>query len=129
MNQIERINTFLRTKGYDLRELNGYDLTKADVVNRGLTKQEAMDVIEYIQQVGVGISGGDVYYLDGEGKIGLTYDNWYYNCIKGESDAEYLERSIAFAKKYINEYKNKSFNNCIFLFDIVLDRGGRNIHH
>lgn len=114
MNKREKINAFLQKKGYDLKEIG--------IKSRAFTKQEAIEVVEYYQQTGVAILGGDVLYLDQKGKINYTYDNWYFDKTKEENDEEYLKRSIIGTKNYINKYTNESFKNVIFLFDIVFDR-------
>ena len=121
MNKIEKIKAFLQTKGYDLRKLKGCDLNDTDKVIRALTKQEAIEALAYYQQIGVAILGGDVFYADKKGEIYWTYDNWYFIKKESESDAEYLERSVAETIVYINNYKNNSFKNCVFLFDIVYE--------
>jgi len=78
MNQSEKINAFLQTRGYDLRKLKGYDLNDTNVINKALTKQEAIDALSLYYELKVPILGGDVFYLNQEGEIRWTYDNWYY---------------------------------------------------
>ena len=119
MNQSEKINEFLQTRGYDLKKIKGYDLNNTNVINKALTKQEAIDALSFYHELKVPILGGDVFYLNQEGEIKWTYDNWY--CIKkeNENNVEYLKRSIDETVQYINNYKNNSLRNCIFLFDIV----------
>jgi hypothetical protein len=121
MNKIEKIKIFLQTRGYDLRELKGCDLNDTDNIIRALTKQEAMETLAYYRQIEVAILGGDVFYMNQKGEICWTYDNWYCIKKKDESNVEYLERSVTEAENYINKYKNSSFKNSIFLFDIVYE--------
>jgi hypothetical protein len=122
MNKIEQINEYLQTKGYDLRQIKGCDISDTQKVIKALTKQEAIEALKFYRQIKVPVLGGDVFYLNRRGKINWTYDNWYYIRKKEETDVEYLERSINETIDYINKYKNDSFRNCIFLFDIVYDR-------
>ena len=67
------------------------------------------------------ILGGDVLFLNQEGEIDITHDNWYCNQREEKSDGEYLDRSIALSKIYVSEYKNNLYKNCTFLFDLVLE--------
>jgi hypothetical protein len=122
MNKEEKAKIYLKSKGYDLRKLLGFDLNNPDtVVCKGLVKQEAIEAIEYFQQEKIAILGGDVYCIDKNGKIELTYDNWYCDKMQGENYTEYCERSAKTAKDYIDKYKNNLFKTGIYIFNLVLD--------
>ncbi|OAV76279.1 hypothetical protein Barb7_00025 [Bacteroidales bacterium Barb7] len=119
MNKENLINKFIKLKGYDLREIEGCDLSDPSVVKRGLTKQEAIDVLKYSEQIEVAILGGDVYFLDHNGNIDMTHDNWYSDKRDDETTEEYIRRSINESKKYIGKYKNNSYKDFIILFEFV----------
>jgi len=119
MHKLDKIKAFLQTRGYDLRKIKGQDLNDTNVISKALTKQEALDVIQFYYDWELPILGGDVFYLDPEGSINWTYDNWYFIKELEESDIEFFKRSIKVTKDYISNYYNDSFEDCTFLFDIV----------
>jgi hypothetical protein len=117
MNEKAKIMAYLRTKGYDLRKVQGCDLNNPEIISRGLLKDEALAFTIYLQKLQVPILGGDVYYVDDNGDIRLTYDNWYCNKMPEENNIEYCMRSIKVTMDYINKYR--AYQNYNVLFDIV----------
>lgn len=122
MNKLAKINVFLQNRGYDLRKLKGQALDNINIITKALTREEALETVRFYAELEIPILGGDVFYLDKEGKIDWTYDNWYFMRTVEESDVEYLKRSIIETELYIKNYHNVSFKNCIFLFDIVYEK-------
>lgn len=112
------IDAFLRMHGYDLREILGVDVNDSALLFRALNKEEALKMIVFYRELEVAIVGGEVYYLNNLGEIGPTCDNWSCNGIKGESSIDYLDRSIHQAICFVENFHNKFYQNCIFLFDI-----------
>jgi hypothetical protein len=117
MNKKAKIMAYLCTKGYDLRKIKGCDLNNPEIINRGLLKDEALAFVNYLQKLQIPILGGDVYYIDDNGDIRLTYDNWYCDKMPEENNIEYYMRSIKITMDYINKYR--SYQNYNLLFDIV----------
>jgi hypothetical protein len=103
MNKKAKIIAYLRTKGYDLRTIKGCDFNNSEIISRGLLKDEALAFVNYLQELQMPILGGDVYYIDDNGDIRLTYDNWYCNKIPEENAIEYCMRSIKITMDYINK--------------------------
>jgi hypothetical protein len=120
MNTNEKIKEYFKSKGYDLRKIKGYDLNNSDAICKGLIRQEAIKAVEYFQQERIAILGGDVYYIDENGEIELTHDNWYCDKMQEENYMEYCERSAILSKKYIGKYENNLFQNNTLLFNLVL---------
>jgi hypothetical protein len=117
MNKKAKIMAYLRTKGYDLRKIKGCDLNNPEIISRGLLKDEALAFVNYLQKLQIPIFGGDVYYIDDNSDIRLTYDNWYCDKIPEENNIEYCMRSIKITMDYINKYQ--SYQNYNLLFDVV----------
>ena len=122
MTKTEQIKTFLRERGFDLRELKGKNI-QSDIVSKALNTQEALEALDLYYELKVPILGGDVFYLNKNKEIDWTLDNCYFQK-EEESNVEFLKRSIDGSVKYINNYNNIHFRNCTFLFDIVYEKPG-----
>jgi len=81
----------------------GIFLDDLGVRNWALSREDALHAIYEFEAIGVAILGGDVYQFVGE-KAEQTYDSWYCDQGLGESDFEFLKRSLDVAKSYINNY-------------------------
>lgn len=82
----------------------GYSLESVGIKNWALDSSQALASIGKFESSGVAILGGDVYHLIG-GRVEHTYDNWYCEKKIGESDLEFLKRSLLKAKLYIENYQ------------------------
>ncbi len=83
----------------------GVPLHKYGTSSWGLTKEQALKAIELFHFERIAILGGDVYVIKKE-FILPNYDNWTCNPVKGESEEDFLERSINKAHDYIENYKS-----------------------
>ena len=122
MDTIEKINAFLQIRGYDLRKIKGQDLNNSKIISKALTKQEALEAVKFYYQLKVPILGGDVFYMDKDGEIDWTYDNWYTIKNDSENNIKYLKRSIEETEHYIKNYRNNVLQNCTLLFDIIYEK-------
>ena len=102
------------TKDIDeiLRE-EGDSLNSIGIQNWALPKREALFAISELKKMGVAITGGDVYRLNGD-SFELTYDNWYCQRLDSESGLEYINRSVLVASEYIKGYVNHQKGNICF---------------
>ncbi|EMM83588.1 Imm40 family immunity protein [Leptospira interrogans] len=82
----------------------GVHLSDAGVNNWALTKDQALMALEKFLKLDIPILGGDVYEYK-NGIIESNYNNWYCDPDEGETNSEYVRRSIEKAIKYIQEYK------------------------
>lgn len=117
ISKIEKINTFLRNKGYDLRKIKGY--SDDNVISKALSKEDALNALDLYCYLEIPILGGDVFYLNQNKDIYWTHDNWYINQLENENDTQFLKRSIEESRNYINSYNNIFLKNSHFLFDII----------
>jgi len=82
----------------------GRSLEHIGVRNWALELDPALTALDQLSAIGVAVLGGDVYDVT-EGSAEPSYDNWYCNREVGESQPEFVARSIAKAKSYINSYR------------------------
>jgi len=92
----------------------GRFLENIGVRNWALTKEQALIALDQFEAEGIAVLGGDVYETQEEG-LQSNYDNWYCNRKENESKSEFVSRSVAKARDYINNYK---LNRTVF-FAIV----------
>lgn len=118
MDKHKIIKTFLAYRGYDLREIKGFN-SSSDKVIKALNKQEALKALHLYRELKVPILAGDEFYLNKDNVIDWTLDNWHFEKTENESDEELLSRSIDDSIIYIQNYHNNNLNECQFLFDIV----------
>ena len=85
----------------------GNSLKGIGVNNWALDKDIALNVLEKLGEIGIAIAGGDVYMKTTDG-FDLSYDNWYCNRDSKESYSDFMKRSIAEAKSYINSYQSQN---------------------
>ena len=85
----------------------GKSMLDSGIANYALTRVQALTALESLSKCKVGVAGGDVY-LSNQGGFESTYDNWYCDHIPGESEGVYVERSIALAIQYIQNYNAES---------------------
>lgn len=82
----------------------GIFLGRVGVRNWAIPHSNALAVLDRLAEIGVGVLGGDVY-LEQEGAIELSYDNWYCTPEIGESDEDFVNRSISCARTYLANYR------------------------
>lgn len=93
----------LWSKQIDSILCTGRSLSALGVRNWALDRLGALSALDEFCVLGVAVAGGDVYKLKGE-ILELTYDNWYCDRSINEDILEYVDRSIAAARRYILEY-------------------------
>lgn len=84
----------------------GRSLEDVGVRNWGLTREDALFALERLRKTGVAVLGGDVYKVTRNG-VDLSYDNWLCAKSAGESEVDFLVRSIDKAKNYISSYRSE----------------------
>jgi len=94
-------------------ENRGRSLERLGIENYAYTYQDMLAYIDWIELKKFMILGGNVY-VEGDGGLELTYDNWYYSPKNKDNDS--LE-SISVSKDYINQYIDS--NGKHFYFTVV----------
>jgi 23S rRNA A1618 N6-methylase RlmF len=87
----------------------GHSLVGSGVRNWALERAEAIVALDELLALSVGVLGGDVYSIS-DTTLEANYDNWFCNPVSGESEDDFLERSIAKAKSYIANYPSRLGN-------------------
>ena len=95
-------------------ENRGQSLAELGVASYAYTYQDMLAYIDWIELKKFMILGGDVY-VEGYGRLELTYDSWYYSPKNKDNDSL---KSISVAKNYIKQYTNSNGEN--FYFAIVV---------
>ena len=83
------------------KKLFGININGTEI---GFTYPKILDIIEYYYNNEIPILGGDIY-IKIANKYEPTYDNWYIE--KKRFKNSYLQESIQYARKYIEEYPDK----------------------
>jgi hypothetical protein len=91
----------------------GIYLDSVGVKNWALDRFATLNAISKLCDIGVPISGGDVYIVINR-KIEGTYDNWYCDRLDGEVALDFAKRSAEKAIDYV-----KGYNSEAALFTIV----------
>jgi len=75
-------------------------LHASGVNNYALPLNEAIAFVNLCESQDVPILGGDVYG-DKNGKLSITYDNWYVDLQEGEANHDFCTRSCDAARRYL----------------------------
>ena len=86
-------------------------------IQKSFSKNDALEILEECLKSRIAVLGGDVVNINNNGYFEYNYDNWSYNRKEGESEVDYVLRSIEKAIKYISNYKLNNVYFCIS-FDI-----------
>ncbi len=101
----------------------GKSLSEYGDNNWGLTKAQALEALDKLQELQIPVAGGDVYRIVNN-RPEVTYDNWSCNHTKNETKKSYVLRSINEARNYIKNYKSSEQDILITLVPIeVLETG------
>ena len=73
------------------------------VSNWALTRPQAIEALQELLRRGVPVAGGDVY-LDVDGSLSPTLDDWHCNRLRDESSEDYLIRSHRTSVNFIERY-------------------------
>lgn len=116
----ERLRFFFQNRGYDLKRIKGFN-DDVEVIIKALNKQDALCALDLYSDLNIPILGGDVLFLNDNGLIEYTYDNWYSIPLESESYSTFLFRSIEESRNYIINYNNPFIKASSILFDIIPD--------
>ena len=89
-------------------------------IQKSFSKNDALEILEECLKSRIAVLGGDVVNINNNGYFEYNYDNWSYNRKEGESEVDYVLRSIEKAIKYISNYKLNNANKYFFFKDITL---------
>jgi hypothetical protein len=92
----------------------GKPLFSVGVHNWALTKKEAMVAIQQLSSSQIPILGGDVYEII-DGVLQSNYDNWYCDPSSEETKIDFIKRSVAKAKEYIESYSVREPDKIFFV--------------
>jgi hypothetical protein len=79
-------------------------LGASGIRNWALTRQEALTALDALERDGIGILGGETYDV-APNKTFPNKDGWHCDRRTGESDQQFLERSLAVARNYVRTYR------------------------
>lgn len=82
----------------------GRFLEKWGVRNWALTREQALTAIDQLAEARIGVLGGDVW-IARSSDLFATGDNWFSERRGDESEADFVERSLAHARAYIMNYR------------------------
>jgi hypothetical protein len=94
---------------------NGIYLGVWGIRNWAFPREQALETIDKLQNIGVGILGGDIL-TPKEGKCSYTYDNWHCDPNPLESKSDFIKRSADVSREYITNYI-KSDNTFLYSID------------
>lgn len=91
----------------------GHYLEKDGIKNWALAKDQALKALDRFLAAEIPILGGDVYE-NNNGVFSPNYDNWHSDFLPGESESDFLRRSINESKMYIEKYKKSQPDKLFF---------------
>lgn len=103
MKSISNYLRFIENKGISLSEINPGSR------EYGLALKDALDAIDLLESLHIPVLGGDILSNE-SGKLTYTYENWYSQKQRDESDDEYVKRSSEEAKNYICDVISRKGN-------------------
>lgn len=110
-----RINEGTWSKSIDAILSVGRWMGESNDYNWALTREQALNALDQLENEGIGVLGGDVLELR-EGILKYNYDNWHCDPEENEADSAFTKRSISRAKTYITEYQPTEYG---YFFSIV----------
>lgn len=93
----------------------GISLEPLGVKNWALSKEDAVNALDRFYELQVPILGGDVCE-NINGIIQFNYDNWYCDRQPNESQFDFVNRSVAKARDYIESYNSDNPDRIFFAF-------------
>lgn len=84
----------------------GYSLEHLGIGEIAWRKDEIISIIKILNKKKIPVLGGDVYKVI-NGKIEITYDNWYMD---NDGKPDYVEKSLSKVITYIGEYESVNGN-------------------
>jgi hypothetical protein len=83
----------------------GKSLEDLGIRNWALEQDQALEALNQLAREGIAVLGGDVYLMQ-EGKLQVSYDNWYCERPLTEKEEDFVSRSIEVARTYIKNYRS-----------------------
>jgi hypothetical protein len=80
----------------------------------GLSREDALIAIGFLEEKSIPIFGGDVYFRRGL-KIETAYANWYSDPVPGEPPSEFLGRTWKRARDYIDDFPRRQDVDPLFV--------------
>lgn len=81
--------------------------------------ENAIKVIDFLNQNNCAILGGDVYKIVDE-NLDSTYDSWYFNRNEAKSNQDFLHGSMIRAITYISKYHENNGNE--YYYSIIFSK-------
>jgi hypothetical protein len=97
--------TTLPKEYLELLSQYGHDLKEIGVNGIALPRLAALKAVVILRHAGTPILGGDVCHV-ANGKIRVSYDNWYCKGAGDPGTEKYLEASLVQAENYIRAYSD-----------------------
>lgn len=88
----------------------GYSLAHLGIGEMAWKRDEIVSIIQILRKNNIPVLGGDVYKIL-NGKIEITYDNWYMN---DDGNSDFAERSLNKVVSYIEEYESANGNDFVY---------------
>lgn len=96
----------------------GQSLSEIGIRNWALIKAQALNALKQFASAEIAVLGGDVYDAS-TGKIRSSYANWYCDRLAEEKWEDFVKRSIAHARSYIENYGSKNKQSASTLFSMT----------
>jgi hypothetical protein len=92
----------------------GVSLDGLGIREVGLTREDALHAVGFLESGSVPILGGDVYFRRGS-RLEAAYANWYSDPVPGEDRSEFLGRSWKRAREYIKDFPERQGVDPLFV--------------
>lgn len=92
----------------------GVPLDGLGIQEIGLTRDDALRAIGFLESKLIPILGGDVYFRRGS-RIEIAYANWYTDPVAGEAQSDFLVRSWNRAREYIKNFPERQAIDPLFV--------------
>jgi hypothetical protein len=102
MSAIHEYKQLLKRRGIRLCDAFGVDdIALSDIA---LEQVDALAVVEILRKDSIPILGGDVYFMQHDGRIEFAYANWHSDPLLGEEWQHFVSRSYLETGNYIKGF-------------------------
>ena len=84
----------------------GMSLESVGVRNWALSRDDALEALNRLEALGVGVLGVDVYRTSGQ-VLELSFDNWHCEKEPGEDNADFVARSADISRAHIVSWPDR----------------------
>lgn len=105
---------------YHILATRGFSLKRLGLVEIALRREDALRAIHTLRELKVSVLGGDVY-LEHQGKIEPTFDNWYVDRKESEPHEAFVMRSCVKAESYVVSFPECSGKQLLFVLVPAFD--------